>query len=39
MDFMSCTECGSNDTEIYPAEFEDEDDVLHCYDCGADEPL
>lgn len=34
-----CKACGSDDTEVYPAEFEDEKPVLHCYECGADHEI
>lgn len=36
---MNCNDCGSDNTEIFPAETFDERDVLHCYDCGTDEKL
>jgi len=33
---MECKACGSDDVEVYPAESDDERDVLHCYECGED---
>lgn len=36
---MNCLDCGSGDTEVYEGEYPGEPDVLHCYDCGADEEL
>lgn len=35
----TCKNCGSADTEIYEAEYADEPNVRHCYDCGSDEVL
>ena len=35
----TCKFCGSDDTEIYEAEHEEEDDMLHCYDCSSDSKI
>lgn len=36
---MKCGNCGSDDTEVYESEFEDEPTTLKCWDCGDEELL
>lgn len=36
---LTCGECDSDETVIYPAEDDDEPTVLHCYACGHEEQL
>jgi DNA-directed RNA polymerase subunit RPC12/RpoP len=36
---MSCMACGSQNVEFFPREFDNEPDLLTCYECGYDEVI